>query len=147
MYVWKSEGAVVRHVWDIVPINLTDEEKSEAARELHEKGCFRREFVARRKDGSPIDTEVTVSVIRDERGKIYGYPSVDRDISDRKRMERELKEREERFRATFEQAADGSRAEPDHSGTSHTRCRGRNSPPPKPTNPGSSAGWSDRPPR
>ncbi|NWF92648.1 MAG: PAS domain S-box protein [Syntrophaceae bacterium] len=51
-----------------------------------------KDFEARlkRKDGTPIDVLITVSVRRDESGNIVSYEGTIKDISDRKRMEEEL---------------------------------------------------------
>ena len=60
-----------------------------------------------RKDGRPIDVSVTVSPIRDKNGRIIGASKIARDITDIKESEQALAASEERFRATFEQAAVG----------------------------------------
>lgn len=67
-----------------------------------------------KKDGSVIDVSVSTAPLRDAKGNIYGSMSVIVDISDRKRAEEEktrllasIQESEERFRATFNQAAVG----------------------------------------
>ncbi len=65
------------------------------------------EFVDKRKDGSLYDTEATISQIRDATGEAIGYVGIQRDISDRKRAERQLAESEARIRAIVETAVDG----------------------------------------
>lgn len=47
--------------------------------------------VRRRKDGSSIPVSLTVSPIRDRAGRIVGASKISRDITDRQRMERELR--------------------------------------------------------
>ncbi len=51
-----------------------------------------------RRDGTPVDVSVTVSAIRDARGRIIGASKVARDITERRRAEAALREREEQFR-------------------------------------------------
>ncbi len=54
------------------------------------------ETVRRRKDGRLIDISVTISPIRDADGKITGASKVARDITERKRLEKEILEISER---------------------------------------------------
>jgi signal transduction histidine kinase/CheY-like chemotaxis protein len=53
------------------------------------------ETVRMRKDGGVIDVSVTISVIKDPSGRIIAASKIARDISDRKKVERELQEAKE----------------------------------------------------
>lgn len=65
---------------------------------------YYRNFV--RKDGSLVDTEVNLSLIRDESGAPKFIQSVVRDISARKQAENALRESEEQNRLLFEDSPD-----------------------------------------
>jgi PAS domain S-box-containing protein len=60
-----------------------------------------------RADGSAIWTEIKISFLRNDVGKVIGLQGVTRDISKRKRAELELKESEERYRNIYENATIG----------------------------------------
>jgi len=74
------------------------------------------EVKLQKKDGTVIDCLNTATVLRDKSGKIWAYHNITRDITARKRAETILKNREQRYRALFEQTNDAVFIiSPDHS--------------------------------
>src|ERR1044071_5336323 len=55
-----------------------------------------------RKDGSTFDVSLTISPVKDSAGHVIGASNVARDISHLKRVERALRESEERYRTLAE---------------------------------------------
>jgi len=51
-----------------------------------------------RKDGTALDISLSISPVRDSAGKVIGASKIARDVTGRKRVERELHESEQRFR-------------------------------------------------
>ncbi len=78
MYGYRADGVVGRHVSVIIPdiIDLVRLGESQ-----------RLETVRVRKDGTPIDVAMTISVIKDSNGRTVGASVIARDITERKRSE------------------------------------------------------------
>jgi PAS domain S-box-containing protein len=60
------------------------------------------EFEHYKKDGSTVWAELTASFIYNEEEKITGIQGVTRDITERKKADEDIKQREEKYRALFE---------------------------------------------
>ncbi len=60
------------------------------------------ETVRVRKDGVPVDLSLTISPVRDSKGKLIGASKIARDITERRRSHEELQAREQFLRAIVE---------------------------------------------
>jgi PAS domain S-box-containing protein len=78
------------HISVLIPDDRKDEEPGILKKIRGGESVNHYETVRRRKDGRLIDISVTVSPIRDERGNIIGASKVARDITERKRLEKEI---------------------------------------------------------
>ncbi|MEG4349577.1 PAS domain S-box protein [Microcoleus sp. LAD1_D3] len=87
----------------------------EIIKQFFDEGRIHIENDNRKFDGDIIWVEGDYICIYDSHGRIVGYFGVQRDISDRKKAEATLRDSEERFRATVEQAAVGI-THPDQTG-------------------------------
>jgi PAS domain S-box-containing protein len=56
----------------------------------------------KRKDGAPIDVLITANIRKDASGNRVGYEGFIKDVSDRKRVEEELRKSEERYRTIID---------------------------------------------
>ena len=65
---------------------------------------FETQFLSR--DGKTVFVNMSATLMRDEEGKVIGTLGINRDITQRKILERELKESEERYRTMVESAHD-----------------------------------------
>jgi len=65
------------------------------------------EIFSVKKDGTPIIYETSVTLIKNAQGKAIGFRGVSRDITERKRMEEQIRQSEERYRNIIENMTDG----------------------------------------
>ncbi|HMK75634.1 MAG TPA: PAS domain S-box protein [Thermodesulfobacteriota bacterium] len=65
------------------------------------------EVKLKKKDGAPIDVLITAHARKDVSGNLVGYEGIIKDISDRRRMEEEVRNSEERYRAILENIEEG----------------------------------------
>ncbi len=106
IYGYSEEEVLGKSIMMLIPPDRFDEE----LRMLQQVGCGKRvehfETVRQCKAGRAIDVSLSVSPINDSDGRIVGASIIARDITERKQMERALKESEERLRVILNTAAD-----------------------------------------
>ena len=89
LFGYTAEEMVGRSITVLIPADRPDEEPAILERVRRGERVDHYETVRRRKDGSLIDISLTVSPVRDRRGRIVGASKIARDITERKRAERE----------------------------------------------------------
>jgi len=89
-YGWKAQEALGRDGLDIVQTEFPEAERMEMLRTIQEKGYYRGEATQVRRDGSRFPVEVSSIVLHDAAGRVTGYVSVNRDITERKQIEEEI---------------------------------------------------------
>jgi two-component system cell cycle sensor histidine kinase/response regulator CckA len=81
----------------LIPPESPNEEPEMLARIVRGETIRHYETVRLGKDGQHIDVSLTVSPVRDAAGKVTGVSKIARDISERKRAEEALQEKEARY--------------------------------------------------
>jgi PAS domain S-box-containing protein len=97
LFGYSAEEAVGKPVTMLIPTDRLDEEPGILARIRKGEMVDHFETVRRRKDGSLFDISLTISPVRDAKGRIVGASKIARDISERKEAEAKLKDSERRL--------------------------------------------------
>jgi PAS domain S-box-containing protein len=98
LFGYTAQEAVGQHISFIIPLDRRDEEAAILGRLRVGQRVEHFETVRVRKDGTTIDISLTISPVIDSTGKIVGASKIARDITQRKQVDRALRESEERFR-------------------------------------------------
>ncbi|HEY4951740.1 MAG TPA: PAS domain S-box protein [Candidatus Acidoferrales bacterium] len=98
LFGFTAEEAIGQSISMIIPFDRRDEEITILARLSRGERIEHFDTVRLRKDGTKVEISLTISPLIDAAGKIIGASKIARDISARKRVERELHESEKRFR-------------------------------------------------
>jgi len=93
LFLYSAAEMIGRSITTIIPPERLGEEDEVLARVRAGIGVDHFATVRRRKDGSPVEIELTVSPIRSAHGTIVGASKICRDMTERNRL-RELRRRE-----------------------------------------------------
>ncbi|WP_078427947.1 PAS domain S-box protein [Alkalihalobacterium alkalinitrilicum] len=86
IYGWKLEE-IIGKKFPVLPIDQQKEMEHVISEIKEGKDIIGLETKRQRKDGTIIDVSITYSPLSDETGQLFGFTSVSRDISDRKRTD------------------------------------------------------------
>ncbi len=99
---------VGRPITRLIPAARSDEERTILDRIRRGEPVRHFETQRQHADGRLLDVSITVSPIRDADGKVVGASKVARDVTEAKRVQRALRESEERLRLAIEAACLGT---------------------------------------
>ncbi len=91
IYGWKASEALGKKGPKLMRTEFIGVDQSEVFRTLNERGEWRGELFHYGKDGKQIRIESSSIMLRDQKGQIKGYLAVNRDITERKRIEQEIR--------------------------------------------------------
>ncbi|MBW2305430.1 MAG: Cache 3/Cache 2 fusion domain-containing protein [Deltaproteobacteria bacterium] len=95
-----------------IPMTLRDEDRDSdlirtLARKVMKQGVTEQEMIRRRKNGETFPVNSIITALRNTEGKIYGFLEIARDISEKKRLEKELWDTKEYLENILESTPDG----------------------------------------
>ncbi|MBW2030540.1 MAG: PAS domain S-box protein [Deltaproteobacteria bacterium] len=106
---WKKEELVNK---ENIAVTITHEEREKKIQEMMSRktrteGVCDLEMVRLRKDGSRFPAHTTITAIINPEGRVTGFVEILRDITQRKTLERELRETKEFLENIMESSVDG----------------------------------------
>ncbi|MGB7079171.1 MAG: PAS domain S-box protein [Xanthobacteraceae bacterium] len=101
LFGYAAADVVGKSITIIIPADLQDEEPRILARIRRGESIEHFETIRRCKDGRLVDISLTVSPMRNERGKVLGASKIARDVTARKRAEAVLGRRAEEQAALY----------------------------------------------
>ncbi len=90
LYGYTAEEIIGKPIRAIIPPDKIEEEAAILARIKRGERVEARDTVRMRKDGSLVDVQLTVSLLKNAAGEVVGGCSIVRDITDRKHLERDV---------------------------------------------------------
>jgi PAS domain S-box-containing protein len=107
MYGWKAEEVVGRLAEKVLQTEFNGTTREEVIPRFKETGEFFAEVAQARRDGTYFDLEAHTVSMRDEEGRITGFISVNREITERKRAESAALESEARYHRVLDSMMEG----------------------------------------
>jgi PAS domain S-box-containing protein len=105
LFGYTAEEAIGKPVTLLIPADRHDEEPTILARIRRGERTDHYETIRQRKDGSTVDISLTVSPVKDPKGRIIGASKIARDITERRRAEQQqrllLREMDHRIKNLF----------------------------------------------
>lgn len=94
IYGWTAIEVMGRKIDEVLRSGLNQEQQGDAQELLKPESSFRSERIHSKKNGKPVYIEENTIALTDPRGRITGYVSVGRDITERRQAEEALRENE-----------------------------------------------------
>ena len=102
LFGWSAEEAYGRSAVDLTFPADSSEEANGIAQAIFATGAWSGDFTARRKDGSTFAAFVTISPIWEKEAELAGIVALCHDISDRMKIQQELRDTAERLQLALE---------------------------------------------
>ncbi len=94
IYGWKTEEVIGKKFRDAINPEYRYQSREEVMTKLGQEGVWSGEIIHHLRDGKRIPVQSTITILKDTAGVRSGLVSVNHDISERKRAEEQLKERD-----------------------------------------------------
>ncbi|MBD3304801.1 transporter substrate-binding domain-containing protein [candidate division KSB3 bacterium] len=101
LYGYTAEEVMGKLVTLIV-VPQDEEEEKARIQQVQEQGAWSGQYLQRRKDGTTFWSDTSIFLALDEHGEPSGMIGIDRDITERKRIQEALRDSEHKYRTLFQ---------------------------------------------
>jgi PAS domain S-box-containing protein len=92
IYGYKREDVIGKPLRSFLKSTLDAEASSQLLIDLNKRGYYNAEYIFFNKEQQPIHVQASVTVLKNSEQVVTGYVAVHRDMSERKQLEKQLKE-------------------------------------------------------
>jgi len=90
MYGWALNEVIGKPLAEIIHSKYPYAQRKDVRKQLYERGYWNGELIQKTKEGKLLNILSSSTLIKDKSGKIQGVVSINRDITERKKAEKEL---------------------------------------------------------
>lgn len=101
VYGYREQEVIGRQMEEIMHTVYIKDDKEQVLKHFQQKGHWKGEVIQHKKDGTKIYIQSSVNLLKNESGELIGALGVNRDITDHKKAEEELRVSEEKFSKAF----------------------------------------------
>ncbi len=87
---WRPEEVIGKTASEILQTTFSEGGREDSIRAINETGTWKGEVIQYTKDNRPLNIDANIMTIRNQSGKITGFVSANRDITERKQAEEKL---------------------------------------------------------
>jgi len=106
IYGFRAKEAIGKHMKNLADVKYIEEDRKKVLDTLFRKGYWKGETLQKRKDGKLINVYSSVNCIKDKDGNFLGVVTVNRDVTEQKKMQDALKVAEIKYRTVADNTYD-----------------------------------------
>jgi PAS domain S-box-containing protein len=102
LYGWKAEEVLGRHVYEVIPAEFSLEDHQQDQQLMNADLAYQGEMVHYTREGRQLWVDCQSTVLKDAHGKLVGFVSANRDVTERRKLEEENHRQQELLEAIFQ---------------------------------------------
>ncbi|XWK87353.1 MAG: PAS domain S-box protein [Phormidium sp.] len=107
LYQWTASEVKGKNIYEMTLAEETGQQGEEIIEQLLRVGCWQGELFAKRRNGSRLWIEISISPIKDDKGEVKGFALVSFDATERHQTKKaQLAKNEDRYRIVSELISD-----------------------------------------